>query len=386
MGGANRFGRGINIPEYLAYPASETWPLFTGRSADVSVDELRRLAAAGFSFVRLPVEPAPFLIEDGVRRGELERRLSQFVERANAAGLAVLVTGFPRYETPSWSTTEILDSPTGPKFNAYAQFLSRLAEIAGTAPDGMAALELMNEPQQACRETERPDWTAFQKTLFDRLLKDAPRLLLMVTGGCWSGRAGLRFLDMKPFDERTLVAVHYYEPFTFTHQAADWTEIELEYLAGLSFPARLTDRKRVAAVMARLFERRHARPRYDKRPLPQTLEPSRRVLEAYLNDSPNERTVAGHLAAIADWAARRALPPERIVITEFGAYRSPTEAEVADDGSRDRWIGAVRKSAEANRMGWALWSYRAGFGLMADEETGRLDPGTLRALGLREPE
>ena len=83
------------------------------------------------------------------------------------------------------------------------------------------------------------------------------------------------------------------------------------------------------------------------------------------------------------WADKHKVAPGRIVIGEFGAYRPPPEANAADDGSRNRWLEVVRRSAEGQGFGWALYAYHSDFGLVRDEATAAWDETMLPALGLK---
>jgi endoglucanase len=238
------FARGINIAEYLAYPDGEEWPLFRGRRAEVTDAEFKRLARTDLTFIRLPVEPGPFLDLPPVQVAQLERRYTDFLTRAGAAGLAVMVAGFPRHEKPPWRPEDILAENGTPVFARYTGFLTRLATLLQAVPGTTTARELMNEPQPECTLETGTDWTVRQRELHARLRAAAPDLTLVITGGCWSGIDGLETLDMAGYDANTLVDIHYYEPFAFTHQGATWTLPELKYLGGLSFPANRTDRTR----------------------------------------------------------------------------------------------------------------------------------------------
>lgn len=370
------FRRGINIGDYLAYPQSPEWPIFRGNRATVTDAELDRLAALGFDFIRLPVEPGPMIDRAPAEIAELEARLTTFVRRAQARGLGVLVAGFARHETPRWKAADIVARADSPELVRYTAFLRRLATLLGPFESGRIALELMNEPQPVCRRTDGPDWTEIQRKLHAAVRAEAPRLALVVTPGCWSKLEGLPHLDMSPFDTRTLVDVHYYEPFKFTHQAATWTLPELRYMAGVSFPARSTDKGRATDASARLFLARKG----EGGAL--GLAPTLKFIDAYVRENADEASVARDIAAIGRWADRQKVDRRRVIVGEFGALRLPPEAGVPDDGSRARWLAAVRRAAETERLGWALWSYHSIFGLLEDEAAGRLDAGMVEALGL----
>jgi hypothetical protein len=51
---------------------------------------------------------------------------------------------------------------------------------------------------------------------------------------------------------------------------------------------------------------------------------------------------------------------------------------------RLRWLEAVRTALEQNKIGWTMWDYQGGFGVVTKNNgTTVEDEGVLRALGLR---
>lgn len=376
------FARGINIGDYLAYPEADEWPLFRGHRASISDAELKRLAEAGFTYIRLPVEPGPFLDSPPGHIASLEKRLTGFVTRAHAAGLAVMVTGFARHETRPWRPEDILRAPDAPAFKRYAAFLERLATLLLDFTAAKTALELMNEPQPDCVRKDGDDWTLLQRRLYDRVRKTAPALKIVLTTGCWSSIDGLERLDMTGYDRNTLVDFHFYEPFSFTHQGATWTLPELKYLAGLAFPARKTDKEKVREAIARLAVALHPA---DRRLQRIAYAMGTGKLDSYLREDPGADMVASQLDRVAKWADRSGVARKRIILGEFGALRPLPESKTSDNGSRATWLEAVRKTAEKSGFGWALWAYHSGFGLLPNGEKGPLDNAMLRALGLKAP-
>ncbi len=84
------------------------------------------------------------------------------------------------------------------------------------------------------------------------------------------------------------------------------------------------------------------------------------------------------IGQVADWARRRNVP---IVCNEFGVYRL-----YADPQARAAWIHDVRTSLEGHGMGWAMWDYSGGFGVVTKPNpngTAVPDEVTLKALGLK---
>ena len=51
---------------------------------------------------------------------------------------------------------------------------------------------------------------------------------------------------------------------------------------------------------------------------------------------------------------------------------------------RMRWLTAVRTALEQNHIGWTMWDYQGGFGVVTKKNGATTeDDGVLRALGLR---
>jgi endoglucanase len=372
--------RGINVGDYLAYPQSETWPIFRGPRTATTDDEFQRMAAAGFDFIRLPVEPSPFLDRSPGEVQALEERLVSFVKRVAATGMRVMVTGWARHETtPRWRPAQVLATRDSAELRTYVEFLKRIVVLLRDIPQDKWVLEPMNEPQVVCWRGDGPDWTVIQRNIYKELRAIAPTLTIVLTPGCWSGTRGLKHLDLAGYDARTLVDVHYYEPHSFTHQGTTWGDEGLKSLAGLSFPPSLTDRQAATDASARLFEARGARggaPAFTS-----TL----RELDDYIRNDRGPDYIGKGMATVKDWAEQQGITADRVIIGEFGAYRQPATAKVSDDGSRARWLEAVRSAAEAQAFGWALYAYHSDFGLVSDEATAAWDNAMLPALGLKVP-
>jgi endoglucanase len=122
----------------------------------------------------------------------------------------------------------------------------------------------------------------------------------------WNAYDWVTTLDV-PEDEHLIVTFHYYLPFEFTHQGADWVgEISQNWL-GRTWDA--TDAEKAE--------------------------------------------ITGHFGSVAEWAERRNV---RILLGEFGAYST------ADLDSRVRWTKFVRGEAERHGFAWAYWEFGSGFG------------------------
>ena len=78
-----------------------------------------------------------------------------------------------------------------------------------------------------------------------------------------------------------------------------------------------------------------------------------------------------------EWARQRGLA---ITCNEFGVYRK------ANPDERARWLTDVRTALEKRNVGWNMWDYSGGFGVVS-KQSGKtvVDEGTVKALGLKMP-
>jgi endoglucanase len=348
--------RGINIGDYLAYPSAEPWPIFRGPRASTTDDELRRLKAAGFDFVRLAVEPSPLLDRSAAETRQIEARLTAMVKRISATGMRVMISGWARHETtPGWRAADIIASTDSPAYRRYVEFLKRIVDLLKDLP---------------------PDHWVLERDIYRQIRAVAPTLTIVLTPGCWSKIEALQHLDMAGYDARTLIDVHYYEPWIFTHQSATWNEDWIKHLAGLSFPPVRTNVQSATDASARLFVKR------DGVGGPAAFKETLRRIDGYLKDDFGPERISADFANLRAWADKQSISPDRIIVGEFGAYRQPADAKNPDDGSRARWIETVRLAAERQGFGWALYAYHSDFGLIVDEVNATWDPTIPPALGL----
>jgi hypothetical protein len=105
--------------------------------------------------------------------------------------------------------------------------------------------------------------------------------------------------------------------------------------------------------------------------------PARFELENYWLDHWDAHHIRAQIDEGAAWARQYNVP---LICNEFGAYREHTDAD-----ARMRWIHDVRTALEANHIGWTMWDYRGGFGVVykQDGEPAKVDDKVVQALGLR---
>lgn len=384
-----RLTRGVNAWPWFSltreYPPPRTdygHPPFQEQRPVPTARDLTRLREAGFDFLRLPVDPGPFVSASPEDRDALMRDLKGAVMAALRAGLAVVVNVQANGATHHWNPQGFYGDSGAPLLPAYRDFVRDLARMLEAIAPERLALEPVNEPPQGCGAAS---WPAIQDDLLARARQAAPNLTLVACGACGSMIPGLVALDPAPLARFAplLFTFHYYEPYLFSHQGAPWMrEPVYRALNGVPWPASAgTLEETLAAVRARMA----ADATLSEAQRRDAYALTRTKLSEYFEARPDRGYLARHLAMVGEWGRRHGIAPRRILLGEFGALRSDARYVAARAEDRVRYVRDVREAAEAEGFPWSFWNLFDGMGLM-DDATRRFDAAIVTALGLRVPE
>jgi len=324
------FSMGVWRPEYMS---------------EADLVQLRQL---GFTFVRLPILPGVIFDETdpgqlGPRIGELDRAVRLILD----AGLAVVVDFHP--EDDQFRTR--LQSDDG-FVAAVATFWKSLASHLSSYDPDSVFFEVLNEPQFS----DANRWNRVARTLVAAVRQGAPAHTIVLSGpGCCQaeGLAGLTPLS----DANVIYTVHYYMPAAFTHQGADWIGgSTYSGLHDLPYPSS---------------------PEACANVLPTIPDASLSLAQKYCEARWDSAKVQGDIDRIASWSKSHGDVP--VLVGEFGVYRA-----VAPARDRAHYLEDTRRALERDGLGWAMWDYAGGFGLMNVDSAGRsVDSLTAAALGLK---
>lgn len=378
-------GRGVNTWPWFSltreYPAPRTdyaWPPFQSARPVPGASDLARLRGAGFDFIRIPVDPGPFLAFEGQRRAALLDQLSGAVAQGLESGLSVVVNLQANAATHYWTPERMVASTGAPAFADFSDLVRTVAGRLARADLDRVALEPVNEPPQACTAAA---WAEVQTALFAAARSGAPDLTLVATGACGGMIAGLQALDPAPVLAlgRVLFTFHFYEPYLFSHQGAPWMrEPVYRALNGVPWPASRGSLDATLAAVRRRMAQDTTRPDAAKRDAYRETE---RVLGVYFAARPDVPFLAHYLAMARDWAAGHGIAPRHVLMGEFGALRTDARYTAAGADDRARYVRDVRQTAEGFGFPWCFWDLFDGMGLM-DDATRAFDPSMLQALGL----
>ncbi len=291
-------GRGINLGNALEAPREGEWGVTI---KDEYFDQIKR---AGFDSVRLPVRwsahagtEAPYTIDP-----QFFRRVDHVVSKALDNGLAV-VLNVHHYE-------ELFEQPDANSTRFVALWRQIADHYRGYSP--ALRFELLNEPNGKLTAEK---WNKLLAEALAEVRRSNPARDVVIGPVGWNSIQELSSLELPMDDRHLIVTVHYYSPFHFTHQGAEWASPEAKNWVGTKWNGTEAEKKAV-----------------------------RRDFDT----------------AIA-WAVEHKRP---VYLGEFGAYHK------ADLESRARWTRFVADEARKRKMGFAYWEFCSGFGAY-DAATGQ---------------
>ena len=359
---------------------------FSGEQFDIPDEILANVAKAGFDFIRLTVDPGPFLYFKGAKRDALDDALAANVRRLSGYGLAVVVDLHPNRQIDRFKPEAIVADEHGGLFDRYVALAGRTAKLLAGLKSERLAFELLNEPQIGYTDQQIEQWNRMQKRLHAAVRENAPDLPIIVTGGRSGGTGGLFDLDPAPFnDGNTLFSFHYYRPHTFTHQGvkSDFSSIRhLRYFSYVPYPAASGSPEAVWQGIKLAIDADNSLSPGARHEM---VTASRKALGDYFASGLDRSVIDADFDEVLDWARANGVDPHNIFIGEFGVTRSYGDFAGADPLSRGAWLKDVTEAAAQRGYSWAYWSV-LGFGefsLMDRYGSNDLHAPTLHALGLK---
>lgn len=280
-----RLGRGMNLISDVLDPPT---------GVPLTDDDYRKIKDAGFDSVRIPIRwsihaqpDAPYKIDPAFFL-EVDRTIDQALSR----NLSVVINVHHYLEMDA--------DPTG-QAPRLLSIWGQIADRYRLRPETLF-FELFNEPNDDFTD-ER--WNEVLSDLLWVIRKNNPKRMVIVGPAYWNDPDHLPQLRLPQNDRRLIATVHYYKPFQFTHQGANWIPESFMW-NGTNWG---TDQ-----------ERDDIRVDFEK---------------------------------VALWARQNERP---IYLGEFGAY------EQAGMKSRALWTRTVAREAEKRGFSWAYWEFCAKFG------------------------
>jgi hypothetical protein len=383
------FHRGVGVHRPLNWASvlppdrsQYAWPPFASPAHDVPDALIEQIRRSGFDFVRLTVDPGPFLQMTGDKRDRLDAILIRTIRRFRSRDLGVIVNFHSNSQVAQYEPERILTNPNAEIFLAYRDLVAQVAHALGELNDPRVAFEPVNEPPAGYDSTSAARWQGMMEVLYRAARKEASRLPLVVTGAQGGSRRGLVLLDPAQFirDSSVLYSFHYYEPHILTHQGVTSSQPQAIFwrdLRGLPYPARKED---LAQAIRAAESRIDVDPSFAVSEKPRVLTAARTAITRYFDEGWDHERIGAAFADIAQWARGHGIKPHQIVLGEFGATRIGTD----NDPARLRWLADVRCAAEEHGFLWSVWELNGtgGMAIVDTADPARLDNATLGALGI----
>ncbi len=286
-----KLGKGINMGNMFEAPSETEW------GNPFKDDYFKRISSLGFNHVRIPIRwdvPArcqqnePYTIN-----ATFLERIKTVVDLAKKENLLVIINMHHH--------DAIFVNPDAQK----AKFISQWNQIATFFKDYDSNLlfEVMNEPNTNLTPEK---WNTFFADALKEIRKTNPKRGVLMGTANWGGLSGVSSLKI-PTDNNLILTIHYYDPFNFTHQGAEWVENTTPWLG-----------------------------------------------TKWENTNLERDEIIGQFKYLKEFANQNNLP---IYIGEFGAYSK------ADLDSRVLWTNFLARWLEQQGFSWAYWEFSAGFGI-----------------------
>lgn len=325
-----------------------------------SLTDLQRIKAEGFTYVRIPIG-SPVLFQES-NPGQLNPvylpAVDAAVQNAINSGLAVVLDAFHNSNDDLETKFATVSGYAG----KLASYWKSVATYFSKYPTDKIFFEVFNEPHVASNGTltlSKSWWWPVQEKCIQGIRQATINHYIIAGAESWNSRYEL--VSNTPYQESNIIYnFHFYDPFLFTHQGATWTGwspgMEARAVPYPSSPAAVDSLVNAAGTQADLKQQ----------------------LIWYGSQKYNIDSLASWVKPVADWGKKYNV---YVTCNEFGSYKlyCPRQSHL-------NWVHDMRTVLEQNNIGWAMWEYDEGFGLITytnnDRSQPKVDNEILIALGL----
>lgn len=338
-----KLARGINAVRWQGQTPVSVNPAY---ESAITADDIKQILAMGFPHVRFGVDfqtlfaPANPETPNQEQLAALDRALDSIIGQGLAA------TIYPQVAGGFEKKIEQDDSAVA----AFAASWRALATHLAQRDPSLLFLEILSAPQV----TDAKRWGAIQTQVLAAMRSGAPNHTFIAKGHNRASISELVALE-RIADPNLVYSFQWYDPYAFTHQGATWYLDAYKYLAHLPYPSNPQNVEKVL-------------PQIDN-------EAAKKVAMQYGQENWNTTKLDSIFGQAAAWAKTNNV---RVVCNEFGVYKPNVDA-----ADRNIFLQDIRTVLEKNGMGWSMWDYASGFGIVSTKDGHKVpDTGTLKALGL----
>jgi endoglucanase len=296
----------------------QTWNTDLLQQIPVKNTDFALLKRLGFKSIRLPVAFSYFDSMQ-ISRGEVFARIDEIVKQCKAFGFKLIIDNHYGNLNDSNYQTE-----TPRIINLWLNVAKRYQKES----NNFLFFEIYNEPPRMNPQA----WKDVAYNIVTAIHKSYPQRTLIVGASNYNSIFELsRFVRLA--DENVIYTFHFYEPFLFTHQGAEWIGNDVATV-GVPFPYTVEKFPQLN------FKTKGTSGEYN--------------YNKYKQDG-NVQSIFEKMRMIKKWSDKYYVP---LLCGEYGVYN-----KYADLDSRCNYIKAVREALKSVKIPGILWDYNANFSI-----------------------
>ncbi|AIQ42917.1 cellulase family glycosylhydrolase [Paenibacillus sp. FSL R7-0297] len=231
------YSRGVNLGGWLSQCPYQQAHYDTF----ITEKDIETIASWGLDHVRLPVDYEVIEESSNAEAYAGFKHIDNCIRWCAANGLNLIIDlhKTPGFSFDSVAANSLFDDPA-----LQLRFLNlwKAISIRYAAYKDTVAFELLNE----IVEQDSSRWNALARRTITEIRQHAPETKIIVGGIQWNSVHTLKLLD-HPYDDNIVYTFHFYEPFLFTHQRAEWVEQMPE--SSMDYPGELAVYRSTSAAI-----------------------------------------------------------------------------------------------------------------------------------------
>lgn len=390
------------------------------------------MKAAGFTGVRLVIDPGPLVKAGGVGTARWTYLMAQVIAAVDLTVSYGLVCVVDMHVRPNagqlglgggLSDVEIVQA--APSGNAWTSFVATVVGVAAALDSryskGQVCLETFNEPPPFNTYVGHQAWETSLYALVAAIRAVAPNLTLMLAGNNYAGAggngaipalkdyvnqpgSGLCAIDPTQVDANTMFVVHLYYPLVFAFQGtngqgqlttSDTGKGCCGYVSNLAYPPVPSQYSAALAAITARINADNTLTSANKTNMVATATAELRLYFGVDTGVPQDGawmisdTSAFGLARAAAWADTYGVRRNRIILGEFGADDGTANGlpstylslPGASQASKAAYLRDKRVAAESFGFSWSVWDLESAYaGCKITDGSQTLVPAFVAAL------
>lgn len=296
----------------------QTWNKNVLSQKPLTATDFKLFKKLGFKSIRLPVA-FQYFDEAGIPLEKVFAQIDEVLKQCKLYGIKLIID----YHYGKLNDNNYLTET--PK--VISLWLNLTKRYIKESPDNLF-FELYNEPPHMNPKV----WKDAAYNMVTAIRKIDKKRTLIVGASNFNSIYELSRME-RLADENIIYTFHFYEPFFFTHQGADWVGDQVA-TTGVPFPYNAKTYPPINPKVIGTWGETN----YNQ----------------YKNDG-NEQSVHDKLQIVKNWSNKYYVP---VLCGEYGVFNKYTDAD-----SRCRYIKAVRKNLKAMNMPGILWDYNTNFSI-----------------------